>query len=233
VLPPERLKRTTRACPDLLVPPARMGGVRLKSRSGLLALLSLLALSAAGAATAGSGGEAGPGDAARSYASPRYGYSLAVPSGWHRSQARLVDTLLMPREVVSVGTFGMAVGGGGNCGREPAASIERMRPGDALVTVQEYAVTAGMRSRLRRTYPPRPRIDRLQRSARAYAGGSAAAPGGAPLYFATIPFRDHGRVFDALVYFRGRPGAERRARVNGILSSLSFAPDPAGFGAHA
>ena len=210
-----------------------MGGVKRKTRSGLLALLSLLALSAVVAAAAGSGGGAGAGDTAHSYASRRYDYSLAVPSGWHRSQARLVDTLLVPREVVSVGTFGMAVGGGGNCGREPAASIERMRPGDTLVTVQEYAVTAGMRSRLRRTYPPRPRIDRLQRSAGAYAGGSEAAPGGAPVYFATIPFRDHGRVFDALVYFRGHPGAERRARVDGILASLRFGPDPVGFGVHA
>ncbi len=53
--------------------------------------------------------------------------------------------LLMPRERISVGTFPMAVGGGGNCGREPIASIRRMRPGDALVSVQEYAVTAKMR----------------------------------------------------------------------------------------
>src|ERR1700709_2493718 len=53
--------------------------------------------------------------------------------------------------------FPMAVGGGGNCGREPVASIRRMGPGDALVSIQEYVVTAKMRHHLTRTYMARPR----------------------------------------------------------------------------
>jgi hypothetical protein len=33
-----------------------------------------------------------------------------------------------------LGTFAMPVGGGGNCGREPIAAIERMETGNALVS---------------------------------------------------------------------------------------------------
>ena len=82
------------------------------------------------------------------YTSERYGFSVSVPAGWHRSRARLVPKLLMPREILSVGTSQMPVGQGGSCGREPTAAIERMQPGDALVSIQEYTVTAAMRSRL-------------------------------------------------------------------------------------
>jgi hypothetical protein len=140
---------------------------------------------------------------------------LALPAGWQRSPLRLVP-LLMPRERISVGTFPMAVGGGGNCGREPVASIRRMRRGDALVSIQEYVVTAKMRRNLTRTFTARPavRLDRLEglrelESAR-----------GEPIYGATIPFSDRGRAFDALVYTAGRPSRELRGQIESLLAGL-------------
>jgi hypothetical protein len=96
----------------------------------------------------------GSGSSARAFASERYSFAGRLPLGWQRSDARLVP-LLMPREVLSVGTFPMPVGGGGNCGREPVAAIRRMRPGDALVSIQEYVVTAALRRHLPHNFPPK------------------------------------------------------------------------------
>jgi hypothetical protein len=191
-----------------------------RSTSTVLALLAVPALTAALASAAGDGHAPGghSDDRVRPAGNP-YDVTLQVPDGWHVSRDRLVTDLLMPREVVSVGTFGMAPGGGGNCGREPVAALRRMGPGDALVTVQEYFVDERMRSRFRRRYPVEPTLGRLTRSAEAQ------------LYFATIPFQDQGRVFDVLVYFSGRPGPERRAEVERLLSGLDFGHDPVGFGA--
>jgi hypothetical protein len=129
------------------------------------------------------------------------------PGGWQRSPARLVPQLSMPRERVSVGTFPMAVGGGGNCGREPVASIRRMRLGDALVSIQEYAVSAKMRRHLTVAYPARAAV-----RSKDLRGG--------PIYRATIPFSDHGRAFDALVYTAGRPSGELRDQIDELLAEL-------------
>jgi hypothetical protein len=135
----------------------------------------------------------------------------------------------MPREVISVGTFGMAPGSGGNCGREPARAIARMRPGDALISVQEYVVTAEMRGGLGSDFAAEPRLEGLRRAEGAYPGGIA----GTPVYTTTIPFREAGRAFDALVYFRGRPKPPARAEVAAILAGFDFGPNPVEFGSGA
>lgn len=92
------------------------------------------------------------GSAQSAFASDQFGFSANLPEGWSHSAEQLVP-LLLPREVLSVGTAAMPVGGGGNCGREPVAAIARMKSGDALVSIQEYTVTRRMRPRLARTFP--------------------------------------------------------------------------------
>jgi hypothetical protein len=168
-------------------------------------------------------GASGSGFSAHAFASERYSFRGRLPYGWRRSDARLVP-LLMPREVLSVGTFPMPVGGGGNCGREPVAAIRRMRPGDALVSIQEYAVTARMRPHLTRSFPPKshqPGLRGLRFGRLASVSGDPGDPG-VPVTWGVIPFSEAGRAFDALVYFRGRPSAELRDAAARVLAELVF-----------
>ena len=123
----------------------RKGGRDLIVVAVIVTFLAALALS--GAARSAPDRQA----SREGFSSRRFAFSGSLPSGWSRSPKRLVP-LLMPREVLSVGTAPMPVGGGGNCGREPVAAIARMRAGDALVSIQEYAVAPRMRP-LARTFP--------------------------------------------------------------------------------
>jgi hypothetical protein len=168
----------------------------------------------------GSASTGGPGSGR--YTSGRYGFSVPVPAGWHRSHPRLVPKLLDPREILSLGNFGMRVGGGGNCGREPKAAIDAMKPGDALVTVQEVAVFPKLRSHLRQNFSARPRrfgLDELQGGA--WLGDSRTA---GPMRYAKLVFSDRGRAFEALVYVDGPPGLALRREVEAILGGLRFQP---------
>ena len=158
------------------------------------------------------------------YASERYGFSALVPAGWQRARARLVPKLLSPREILSLGTFAMPVGGGGNCGREPIAAIERMETGDALVSIQEYALNGAIRARTgtRSAPPPRPEsVKKLTLRKQAHRRGERI-PAGRALWSATLPFSDHGRWFDALVYVKGDPTPARLHEIQSILDRLRF-----------
>jgi hypothetical protein len=190
----------------------------------------LLALALSHAVGSAADPKASPGDG---FASHRFGFSGSLPAGWHRSAKRLVP-LLMPRELLSVGTTAMPVGGGGNCGRHPVAAIDRMETGDALVSIQEYVVTRRMRPRLAQTFPlltAYAKPDRLDLRRERRVPGTRVSPSRS-LWSATLPFRAHGRAFDALVYLRGRPSPERGEQVAAILAGLHFRPgnylDPPG-----
>jgi hypothetical protein len=192
--------------------------MRLAAKTALPPLFALMAVGATGAAVFGSA----PPLSTRTYASDRYGFELKLPAGWQRARARLVQKLLMPLEILSVGTFPMPVGGGGNCGREPVAAIRRMRPGDALVSIQEYEVTARMRPHLTRSFPPKPLQLGLEGLRFGRVASAAGDPNdwGVPVTWGTIPFSEAGRAFDALVYFRGRPSAELREAAARVLAGL-------------
>jgi len=210
----------------------RKGGRDLIVIAVIVAVLVVLALTGAiGSASDRDRIQDGP---PNGFASERFGFSGGLPDGWSRSAKRLVP-LLLPKEILSVGTGPMPVGGGGNCGREPVAAIARMKPGDALVSIQEYGVTRRMRARMAETYPLLDinlSVDHLgvRRYAAAQLGPVAAAsraessdPAGR-YWSADLTFRDDGRVFDALVYFRGPPSADRLEQVVSILGGLDFRP---------
>jgi len=188
-----------------------------------LRLAPLAVAVCAAAALIGSGPSGGSDVSLRPIASAHYGFEGLLPVGWQRSGERLVP-LLMPREVVSIGTFPMPAGGGGNCGREPVAAIRRMRRGDALISIQEYTVTARMRPLAGGSFPPKSSqlgLDQLRFGRVARITGAPRDPG-VPVTWATIPFSESGRAFDALVYFRGRPSAALRRAASRALAELRF-----------
>jgi hypothetical protein len=189
-------------------------------RARAAALIALVALVAAGVLDTGvSGSDA----SSQAFSSERHSFEGTLPVGWQRSDTRLVP-LLMPREILSVGTFPMPAGGGGNCGREPVAAIARMERGDALVSIQEYTVSAAMRERLQAGAGP-PSLHggaaamTLRRRSLLSAERGRGRP---PLWSTTLPFSSHGRWFDALVYVRARPTPERLRQVRAILEGLRF-----------
>jgi hypothetical protein len=192
----------------------------------VVAALALVLSGVAGSASTESAGW-------RSHSNERYGFSLELPPGWRLSPKRLVPKLLMPREILSAATFPMPVGGGGNCGREPIAAIERMRSGDALVSVQEYAVTKAMRARTGgKSAPPtlaqlvgemrkRPEQEGLHEELHP---PSERIPPDKALWSATLPFAEHGRWFDALLYVKGHPTPARLSQLRAILGHLRLDP---------
>lgn len=196
--------------------------MRPKARPSVAgAVAAGLVLVVLGAAGALGGGASGSGHDPRAFVSERYALEGRVPPGWRRARSRLVP-MLIPGEVLSVGTFPMRVGRGGNCGREPVASIRRMRKGDALVSIQEYTVTAPMRRDLTEIFPPRVRQLGLDGLRFGRVGGTGRGDPGVPATWGTIPFSEAGRAFDALVYFRGRPSAELRRQASRVLADLRF-----------
>jgi hypothetical protein len=187
----------------------------------LAVVVAAIAIALAGAArSASTNNVAGQGR----YASERYGFSASVPAGWRRARVRLVPKLLSPREILSLGTFAMPVGGGGNCGREPIAAIERMETGDALISIQEYALNGPMRARTGTGSAPPPRLESVKELTlrkQAHRRGERI-PAGQVLWSTTLPFSDHGRWFDALVYVKGDPSPARLHEIQSILDRLRF-----------
>ena len=195
---------------------------RIRSRYAWLAgVIAALLVAIAVLATIGSASQAGP----RTYTSERYGYSLALPDGWRRAPRRLVPRLLDPREILSAGTFAMPVGGGGNCGVQPVAALQRMQPGDALITIQEEAETVAMKRRLQNE--PLTSLRKslselsLRRELHAPSEDVSAAQ---TIWYGKLEFLDRGRWFGALVYVKGKPRPDRVRQVQAILGGTHFDP---------
>lgn len=191
-----------------------------------LGTLLALAVAAIAIALAGAARSASTNDVAGQgrYASERYGFSASVPAGWRRARARLVPKLLSPREILSLGTFAMPVGGGGNCGREPIAAIERLETGDALISIQEYTLNGAMRARTGTRSAPPPQLESVKELTlhkQAHRRGERI-PADRALWSTTLPFSDHGRWFDALVYVKGDPTPASLHQIHSILDRLRF-----------
>jgi hypothetical protein len=96
-----------------------------------------------------------------------------------------------------------------------------MRPGDALISIQEYSVPPRLRRHLTHNFPPKSLQLGLEGLRFGRVGSLRGYPGVAVTY-GTIPFSEAGRAFDALVYFRGRPSAGLRRAAARVFAELRF-----------
>ncbi|MBS1862029.1 MAG: hypothetical protein JSS68_09990 [Actinobacteria bacterium] len=198
----------------------------------LIVLAALTGITAFIAVAAGAESPAGARDRGRAAASSgrtvqsgRYGYSLSLPAGWHRAPHRLVPRLLDPREILSLGAGPLPVGGGGDCRRDPITAIDRMRSGDALITIQEEAEGPGMRRvRLRERHdaPSLPEALSSMHLLRELHPPGEHVPASQQLRYTQVGFTEDGRSLDALLWVKGPPAPARVRQVKAILSSIDF-----------
>jgi hypothetical protein len=106
-------------------------------------MVAICATIAAVLAASSPGGK--PGSSAGWSVHASHGHEVRLPATWHLARERLVPKLLRPREVLSVGTGPLPVGGGGNCGAYPVEALDRMGRDDRLITIQRRPGDLGTR----------------------------------------------------------------------------------------
>jgi hypothetical protein len=176
----------------------------MATKAWLLVLLAA-ALLVGGAAARDGRAESGNAD----------GIRFTIPPGWRAAPASLTPHLTNPREVLTVGTGALPVGG--RCAQFPSAALAALGPTDGLVTVQErLGSVAGFPARPRRFSLPDPDTSEA---------GACAGPG-ATFTSYWFEFRDRGRGFHVLVAFGRQAPAARRQQALAILDSLRIGPAP-------
>ncbi len=167
----------------------------MATRMGLLALLAA-ALASGGSPSGHSGGI-------------RY----TIPAGWHAASTSLTPNLSNPREVLTVGTGALPVGG--RCAQFPSAALAVLGPTDALVTVQERLGTF-------RGFPARPKRFSLRRPDTSEA--QQCAGGNRSMHTYWFEFREGGRGFHVLVAIGAAAPKARIDEALAVLDSLRVTP---------
>lgn len=133
-----------------------------------------------------------------------------IPPNWRVAPKQLVPQMLDPREVVSLGTGPLRVGGGGNCGRYPAAALRAMTAGDTLITVQVRR-NADLGSWPPNTSMPKPLP----------MPSTDAVPGAVGRVYVQELYLDRGEIW-AYVAYGSRPSAAELETAEQILTSISL-----------
>jgi hypothetical protein len=146
-----------------------------------------------------------------------HGLSVQLPGGWRSANTNLTPHLVDPREEMSVGTFPLSYRRG-ECAQFPSGTLERLRPNDAFITVQERGLDPHSTWP---DFPPRP-----ARFGPDLGGGSEVEQCVPERRFADhwFNFTDGGRHFDVLVVFGLQASQQVQAQAWGILDSLKVNP---------
>ena len=165
----------------------------------------------------------------RTYHDRQWGYDVALPPGWHRAKRSLTPNITDPVEILTVATFPLR-SGELLCGT--GGALTRVRPAEALVTIQERGIGAYGGP----DFPPRPARFRPDprlpgRSEWPYC---AATPRHERRWMPVQPvpmldyffgFGDAGRAFHVLVAIGRSAPAGVRGQAFRILDSLRFDPN--------
>lgn len=184
-----------------------------------LALLAALVLSGCGGHDGGQ--PAAPAPAGRTtYHDDRHGFTVRLPPDWHRARENLAPDVVQPREIVSLGTYPLRYEAGDRCSAigAPMPRLDRMRPGDVLVSVQER-VGAG---------PGHPALPRRTRPFRLRPLNLAGKPRCAARRIGSIAFQafgDAGRVFYMIAVIGRKATARTRREMQRVIDSFRFERD--------
>jgi len=179
-------------------------------------VLLVLALGAGCADEQPARGRAAP---ARPFSSAAHGFTAAIPAGWEVAPRSLTPHLDNPVEILSTGTVRDLRPAKGRCAHVPVGALERMRPDDVFVSVQErYGEPR---------FPARPARFSLP-STGSHTDAEECARNGARLDIHWFGFREVRRGFHVLVALGREAPVERRKEALALLDSLRFEPGPAG-----
>jgi hypothetical protein len=180
----------------------------------------LFAASVAGLALAACAlavGDPAPAPEWTTYRSRTDGLTVRFPSAWQAASSRLVPELVNPKEILSLGTFTLPVGGGGNCDRYPAAALVRMAPADRMISIQRAGVGPhaswirgldGWREDFQLEKPVRFRIRHR---------GSTGV-----VWTNVLNLRHDGHAYGVFVAYGSLPSEAEAHEVEGILGTLRF-----------
>ncbi|HEV7806746.1 MAG TPA: hypothetical protein VGO80_13055 [Solirubrobacteraceae bacterium] len=141
------------------------------------------------------------------------GVRYLLPADWHVASRPLTPHLSNPRELLSVGTGRLPVGG--RCAHMPSAALHAMRPQDVLVTVQERLGSTS-------SFAARPAHFRATGDTRSEALECAGAQPTFSSYW--FGFRVGGRGFHVLVAVGRNASPARAKQAFALLDSLRIAP---------
>lgn len=131
-----------------------------------------------------------------SYEISEAGVTISYPPGWMRSTETLMPGLADPRELVSLGTFDPPPGGE-NCAHMPENAIEKMKPADSVIVIEERVGDTEDGSGTLADYPERPEHFGPGDGYRSEAVDCLDEP--KAFFDRFIPFRDSGRRFYAYI----------------------------------
>lgn len=152
------------------------------------------------------------------YNDAKRGFSVRLPSDWHRARHPVDPSLFDPRERLAIATYPLRRWPATCADATGRAKYLDLRPRDAFVTVQErgFDPTSAWRD-----FPPRPAHFHIELGVGTIEDGCAADGGAAA---GMVNFTDARRHFDAIVFVGRSASRQTRRDALRVLDSLSFDP---------
>lgn len=146
------------------------------------------------------------------YRNAERGFSVRYPDDWYRASGRLTPNLGDPKEILSLGTYRLRVGGD-RCAHHPVYALEDLATQDAFISVLERSPPYPANR-----YPPRPERFELPTERRT---GRFCVPDDRRLDD-WLFFSDGGRAFYLIVALGESASDDTKAEVVRVLNSLRF-----------